>query len=227
MDEKTIALLEERPPKLIKSTLYGASDETYEKVCGVKDGLKKVRRGIEYVQRARIPLALVSTVIRENSEELEAMYQLAAGYQVQLQHTHNVLDSRRNNNHDNILATRIRYEDLTEEEKAKVHFKPHRAIQSPLEVCGNYKKDGYWVLWNGCMSLCAHMKMDYYPLNNSIEESFYTMFRDLDAMYSKNPCDKCENNTHCRACPAALYVEQIQPGTEQCRMIHVKKLCEE
>lgn len=226
MDEKIIALLEERPPKLIKSTLYGATDETYEKVCGVKNGLQKVRKGIEYVQHADIPLTLVSTVIQDNWDELNEIYQLAADYGIQLQHTNNVLDSRRNNNHDSILSSRILYEDLDKEEKEKVHFKEHPAIHTPLELCGNYKNGGYWILWNGNMSLCAHMKMDYQPLENSIEECFYTMFRDLESIYPKGSCDKCDNNIYCRACPAALYVEQIKLGTEKCKTMHSRKLCE-
>ena len=39
---KAAKLLEDYPPKGVKITLYGASDETYEAVCGVKEGLKKV-----------------------------------------------------------------------------------------------------------------------------------------------------------------------------------------
>lgn len=226
LDEKTMALLEERPPKLIKSTLYGASDATYEKVCGVKDGLTKVRKGIELVQRADIPLMLVSTVIRDNAEDLNAIHQLAADYGLPLQHTHNVLDSRRNGNHESILSSRILYEDLTEEEKAEVHFKPHPAIQSPLDLCGTYQSGGYWVLWDGRMSICAHMKMDYQPLNSSIEQCFYTMQQDLEQQYATHSCSECGNNTYCRACPAALYVEQTEPGTEKCKSMHTRVVCE-
>lgn len=227
IDDKIIAMLEERPPKMIKSTLYGASDETYEKVCGVENGLKNVRKGIEYIQQAKLPLTFVSTAIRENNDELNEIYQLAADYGIRMQHTHNVLDSRRNNNHDSILASRILYEDLSDEEKAEVEFKPHKEIHTPLDLCSNYVNGGYWIQWNGKMSICAHMKMDYNPLESSIEKCFYTMFQDLEKIYTKDSCSNCENNKYCMACPAALYVSNIKPGSKQCRSIQNKRMCEE
>ena len=59
---KAAKLLEDYPPKGVKITLYGASDETYEAVCGVKEGLKKVNAGIQTLKHLEIPVQLVSTV---------------------------------------------------------------------------------------------------------------------------------------------------------------------
>lgn len=225
IDDKIMALLEERPPKLIKSTIYGASDETYQRVCGVKNGLQRVKNGLEMIKKAGISLTLVSTVIHENEAELNAIHQLAAEYGYPLQHTHGVMDSKRNNNHDQIVASRIQYQDLSDEQKAEVHLSPHPAITSPLELCGNYVNGGYWILWNGHMSLCSHIDMKYEPLNTSIDICFSKMIQQLDRQYSATSCYQCSNTNDCRACPAILYLEGIDPKNKECQNTYITKLC--
>lgn len=223
LDGKLMDLIAERPPRAIKSTLYGATEETYEKVCGVKNGLQMVRRGIENVKHAKIPLVLVSTVIRENQEELNAIHQLAADYGFPLAHTHNVMNTRRNGNGQNILSSRILFEDLTEKEKKEARIKPHQIIRTPLDGCGNYKNGGYWILWNGHLSLCAHMDLDYTPLNitgegkpEGITSCFHRMLDDLDRKYPVGCCDSCEASQYCSTCPAVLYADNTVPGEGKC-----------
>ena len=224
LDGKVMELIAKRPPMLIKSTLYGASEEMYERVCGVKNGLAQVRRGIENVRQAEIPLTLVATVIKDNHSELNAIHQLAAEYGYSLQHTHNVLDSRRNENGDAASKQRVTYESLRPEEKADVQIKLHVPQKSPLEICGNYRYGGYWILWDGQMSLCAHMKMRkrYNPLEeqeseNGIEICFYRMREDLRKEYPDRCCANCKYGEYCTACPAVLYTRYLSPGTDQCR----------
>lgn len=233
LDGALMDLIAERPPMQIKSTLYGASDETYEKVCGVKNGLKQVRRGIENVLHAKIPLVLVSTVISENQEDLEAMYRMAAGYGIRMRHTNNVMNSRRNENQKTILSSRILFEDLSEKERSAVHLKPHQRVRTPLDICGNYKNGGYWILWNGHLSLCAHMDMKYRPLEKNqngeetIEKCFYQMMQDLERQYPQGCCEECSNSQYCMTCPAVLYAENTKLGEGKCQTAYRMKMCAE
>ncbi len=215
--DEILALLEERPPWVIQGTLYGACESTYKKVCGVDGAFEKVLRGISEIQRLKIPLRLVSTVIRENSAELEDMYKLANSYGIKLAHTNLIMDTKRNENHDSIVASRVQYNDLVPEEKAAVKQKLHMPSESPLSICGNYKNGGYWVLRDGSMSFCSHIPLPYYPLKSSIEACFYEMRKNSAEQYAGSPCAKCELNTACRVCPAVVYTENIRLGTEQCR----------
>lgn len=41
IDEKIIEKLKKYPPARINITLYGASDETYERLCGIKKGIQE------------------------------------------------------------------------------------------------------------------------------------------------------------------------------------------
>ena len=66
-------LLEDYPPKGVKITLYGSNDEIYEQVCQVKNGFTKVDQGIRMLKEMKIPIQLVSTIIRQNEEDVKRM----------------------------------------------------------------------------------------------------------------------------------------------------------
>lgn len=48
IDEDVVDLFRRRPPGYLRFTLYGASNETYEKLCGVKDGFDRVMWGLRF-----------------------------------------------------------------------------------------------------------------------------------------------------------------------------------
>ena len=66
-------LLEDYPPKGVKITLYGSNDEIYEQVCQVPNGFTKVDQGIRTLKEMKIPIQLVSTIIRQNEEDVKRM----------------------------------------------------------------------------------------------------------------------------------------------------------
>ena len=66
-------LLEDYPPKGVKITLYGSNDEIYEQVCQVPNGFTKVDQGIRTLKEMKIPVQLVSTIIRQNEEDVKRM----------------------------------------------------------------------------------------------------------------------------------------------------------
>ena len=59
IDESVIEWLSEYPPYSIRFTLYGASDETYEKVCGVKSGFTCVVNAINLIKKTGILFHMV------------------------------------------------------------------------------------------------------------------------------------------------------------------------
>ena len=42
INDDVVALFQELPPTNLRITLYGVSDETYERLCGVRDGFDRV-----------------------------------------------------------------------------------------------------------------------------------------------------------------------------------------
>mgnify|MGYP000470756766 CR=1 FL=1 len=73
IDGKFEKLLEAFPPRQVKITLYGTNNDVYEQVCRIPGGFTKVDRGIQRLKEMRIPIQLVSTIIRQNEEDVKRM----------------------------------------------------------------------------------------------------------------------------------------------------------
>lgn len=69
--------LAQTPPSRMEITLYGATAKVYETVTGVPGSFEACCSGIEALVSRRVPLALKSTLTRQNVHELEAMRQMA------------------------------------------------------------------------------------------------------------------------------------------------------
>ena len=65
-------------PFNIEITLYGATQETYERVTGVPGSYTRCRRGIDLLMERNLPLGLKTMVMNINSHELECMKTFAA-----------------------------------------------------------------------------------------------------------------------------------------------------
>ena len=70
---KMLDLLDRCPPRQVKVTLYGSDDEVYQAVCGVEQGFTRVNEGIHNLMSLGIPVELVSTIIRQNQNDVERM----------------------------------------------------------------------------------------------------------------------------------------------------------
>jgi radical SAM protein with 4Fe4S-binding SPASM domain len=69
--------LAQAPPSSTEITLYGATDATYEAITSVPGSFHACCKGIEALLYHGVPLALKTTVTRQNVHELESMRQMA------------------------------------------------------------------------------------------------------------------------------------------------------
>ena len=226
MTDGVMALLDRFLPYMIKTTLYGASDETYEKVCGVKGGLTRVLDGIKKIQKAGIPLTAVATATRDNWGEMEETYRLAAGLGLRLAHTNRLLPHTRKPS-GGASEAMIRFSDLTEGEKDAVLKTweadkgagldtPKRRFTSPLQRC-KVNRTGFWVLWDGRLSLCAHLlEPTYSLLKMDLKTAWDQLIPELARLYPEDACAACDMNDACAQCPATIQVKEPFAYTEHC-----------
>lgn len=201
IDESVMDWLQKTPPCMMRFTLYGASDETYEKVCGVKHGFTKVSKAVELIKNAEIPLYLVSTLVKENQQDFEAMCKFAKEKNVIFRASTAVIKSIRGVER-NIEKHRIEIVEAMGpelEEKAP--------IENLLEVCGNYRK-GFWLTWNGNLQLCAFMKEPTVSiLQKSFGETWETLLKKLDEIRMPRECSNCKYSGFCSRCPGVMAAE--------------------
>ncbi|MBQ7122244.1 MAG: radical SAM protein [Clostridia bacterium] len=198
-------------PYAVKLTVYGASDETYQKVCGSKDGFTRVCKAIELLENAKVPLTLTSTIVRENAHDLNEIYALARKYGLPMQHTVSVMKSFRNENRA-IEASRFSFDEfsdeLTREALEKSKFPP---LESPFAWCAS-KNMSFWITWNGNMQLCSFMSNPCVSCSGSFKDDWKKLLKKLDEIKSPKECENCEWSTFCQRCPGILCAESGSAG---------------
>ena len=201
IDETVLEWLRQTPPYMLRFTLYGVSDETYENVCGIKNGFTRVSHAIDLVKEARIPFYMVSTLVKENKDDLEKMYAYAAQKNIVFRATAAVVKSIRS------VKRNIEEHRLCNEEWDALEMKELPHVENLLDVCGNYRK-GFWLTWNGNLQLCAFMKE---PATSVLEHMFVEAWRELliklDRMKTPNECKSCKYSVFCGKCPGVLAAE--------------------
>lgn len=70
---ETVSWLRERAPRRINLTLYGASRETYARVCGNPEGYDRALRAVKLLREAGIPVVLNLSLIPENQADMERL----------------------------------------------------------------------------------------------------------------------------------------------------------
>ena len=87
IDEKTVEWLKETPPIRINITLYGASDETYGRLCRNPQGFTQVAKAIRLLKEAGILVKLNCSVTPYNVEDLEQIFAFAEKEELVVQAT--------------------------------------------------------------------------------------------------------------------------------------------
>lgn len=201
VDESVMEWLEQMPPYTLRFTLYGASDETYEKVCGVKNGFTRVAHAIDLVKKADIPFYMVSTIVKENKDDFEAMYKFAEEKKVYFRASTAVLKSNRGVERD-IDAHRIEYMEAIGTE-----MKEYPKLKNLLDTCGSYRK-GFWITWNGNMQLCSFMSEPKISVTElSFIKSWNKLLTELAKIRMPSACEKCKYSGFCVRCPGMLAAE--------------------
>lgn len=87
IDEKTVEWLKETPPIRINITLYGASDETYGRLCRNPRGFTQVTKAIHLLKEAGILVKLNCSVTPYNADDLEQIFAFAEKEELVVQAT--------------------------------------------------------------------------------------------------------------------------------------------
>lgn len=207
IDEAAMTKFEEYGmPYSVKMTLYGATNETYKKVCNSDCGFSKVENAVRLLKNAGVPLYLTATIVRENADDLPLMYKKAREWGVPLVPTASVVKSARGAE-NSAEASRFKFEEfaskltLEQLEKNKIPKK-----DSPFAWCSSYKTS-FWLTWNGHLQLCAFMNGPYTEINGNLESAWNELNKKLDTLKDPDECKSCEYSEFCQRCPGMMCAE--------------------
>ena len=206
---KVLKLLQEYPPRAAKVTLYGSNNEVYEAVCGEKNGFDRVNTGIQNLLNLKIPVQLVSTIVKQNVDDIKAMAYYAFIHGLPWAPTKDIKRVLRIEGSE-IDKARVN-SDNAEQEKRRIRYflenAPIDIERKPCTYCRDYRL-GYWVTWNGEMRFCSFMNE---PDISVRDQEFLEAWREL-VQYEENlewpqECKTCEVREGCFKCAAVLATE--------------------
>ena len=232
IDEAAIRRFLKRPPQKINVTLYGAGDETYQRLCGISGVFSKVDTAIRGLMAAGIPVKLNCSLTPANARDLDWIVDYAAERNTVLSVSTYMYPPIRRNPDQIGVNERFSPEDSARylmqylrrsrgEERYQKYLKSILAgCAEPLglesgcvdPVDGRVRcragKASFWVTWDGWMTACGMMPQPKIDMNQcDFPEAWARLTKQVEAIALSGLCEKCSNREICHPCAAMAWAE--------------------
>lgn len=217
-------VLRRYPPHRIGVTMYGACNETYQRLCGCADGYDRFAAGVRQLAALPSRFEMRTTIVQDNLADLPAMRAFTArmfGPDKKLQISRNVVRTIRGGV---ACPEQVR---LTPEQNVDLVFPGLRALGGrpagpgpKLVLRHRLPEQGYLfgncgagvteyaVSWAGRMYACEMTPAGY---TEPFEEGFAAAWARLPEQYPParpvEACSTCRYAAVCETCPANRYAE--------------------
>ena len=197
-------------PYLVKLTLYGASNETYRRVCGSDDGFTRISKAVDLLKEANVPVKMTATIVRENADDLQEIYRFAKEKGVPMQHSISVVKSSRGAV-NTAESSRFAFSDFPDELSIEdLEKNKYPLLESPFAWCASYKTS-FWMTWHGYMQMCSFMNTPSVRYSGNLVSDFRSLNSLLGKLSSPAECESCEDKEFCQRCPGILFAESGHP----------------
>ena len=227
IDASVVEWLKHCPPVRINISLYGASDETYARLCGNPRGFTQTTNAIRLLKEAGISVKLNCSLTPYNAADLEEMVAYAKENNLFLQVATYMFPPVRKD--DTMTGKNMRFspEDaayymayadylqlgaerfLARESEYPVPDYPEECGQSGDGVRCRAGKCSFWVTWQGCLLPCGMFPTAGSPntLKMPFPEAWEQVKKDTAAIRLPAQCAECSAKDACRACAAMVVTE--------------------
>ena len=217
----------EAPPARFNISLYGGSNDTYRKMCGIPV-YDQVKENIRNLRRAGVDVSLNLSITEFNRNDLERIHADAVEMDVNVRASSYMYPSIRVNGEqfgcgNRLSATdsaecSVKWDTLRFTEKeflARAENMRNRIVEwegCPVEegegVTCRAGSSSFWVTWDGRMLPCGMMQHPVaYPLEIGFEAAWEQIRRQTREIRTPAKCTGCEYRDLCGACSAVYYTE--------------------
>lgn len=234
IDEDVIAWLKQSPPCRVNVTLYGASDTTYQRLCGNPKGYTQAVRGIRLLKEAGIVVKINCSVTPHNVQDLEGIYAFAREEGLLVQASSYMFPPLRRDagmvgNNDRLTPEEAAYQSARifclqhGQEEYLRRMKEYSRFSLPGELgedCPELPSEGdglhcragkcsFWVTWDGKIQPCGMFSGNGTP--NVFREGFAPSWEQVKqaaaAIRTAPKCSKCQLREQCKPCAAMALTE--------------------
>lgn len=237
VSEKIVELFKEWPPRQVEISLYGATQETYEKVTRVKGSYPKCIRGIERLLSAGIKVSLKTVLMTVNQHELEDMRAIAQGYGCEFRFDSAIFPCLPDASKEP-LELRVDPKKAVELElkdpkmrESWIKYHEKRKDTAPAETlykCGA-GMTGFYIGPFGDMSPCLMTTQHRYSVKeSSFQDKWDNEMLELRRRKPENKdyeCNTCSKRSLCSGCPAFNWLEtghEDQKSNYVCETTHAR-----
>ena len=229
IDEEVIEWLKKYPPMRINMTLYGASDETYERLCNNPKGFTQVTKALSLLKENNIQVKLNCSVTPYNKDDLKEMMDFAEEHDLVIQATAYMFPPLRKDESKIGQNDRFTAEDaalygayISAYSNGVDNFKAYvdsgqLAIYDADDECGIVEGDhmrcragitSFWMTWEGKMLPCGMIPdggLD--PWEVGFDEAWENAKNIVSEIKLPVKCAGCGKKDECKACAAMVYTE--------------------
>ena len=229
IDEDVIEWLKHYPPMRINMTLYGASNETYGRLCNNPKGFMQVTKAISLLKENNIQVKLNCSVTPYNKDDLKQMMDFAEEHDLVIQATSYMFPPLRKDKTKIGQNNRFNAEDaafygayISAYSNGFDRFKEYiesgqLALYDADDDCGVVEGDhmrcragitSFWMTWEGKMLPCGMIPDEGKdPWEVGFDEAWENAKNIVSEITLPVKCAGCGKKDECRACAAMVYTE--------------------
>ena len=215
LTDEILALLTKKKPRHISITIYGASDETYQKVCGVKDGFTVVSKNVEKLIAAGIDVRLTITKTKNNEDDVVKIKEWAKKIGKNVEVFGGIFQPREGTERKvNDVRLTFSDEDCEITDDMKFRKYPESTDISRTELFSGCKNFGakYCITWNGHLTVCNGFTYIWEnPFVDNLESAYKRLYERLYKLKKPKECADCKYFDFCIACPVNFVSETGDP----------------
>lgn len=232
IDEAAIARFRNKPPQKINITLYGANNETYQRLCGVSGIFDRVDKAIRGLLENQIAVKINCSLIPENAGDLDWIIEYAKARDTQLQVATYMFPPVRRD--PTMVGINERF---TPEESAKYLLRFYERYQDreaylrflkrisdgtveppgldegcvdPLDgkIRCRAGRASFWITWDGWLTPCGMMPEPKVDLKDrTFTDGWQELTQLAENLRLSGICHKCPNVGICHPCAAISFAE--------------------
>lgn len=232
IDEAVVERLKQNPPSRINITLYGASDETYQNLCGIEKGFTKTTRAIELLREAGISVKLNCSLTPTNAGDLEKIIRYAEERELIVSVATYMFppirldEDQKGMNHRFTPENKAHYDMCTAYYQRGKKYLTHYAeciVEGMCEIaesdnnCKEIEGDKvmcragrgiFWTTWEGEITPCGMMPEPKIVLEDTtFQDAWEQLVRETAKIRLAPECKECPNQSVCHVCAGMTYAE--------------------
>ena len=216
------------PPFRFNISLYGGSNETYQKMCGLPV-YDRVKENIRALRKAGVDVSLNLSITPYNKDDLSRIHADAKELDVNVKATSYMYPPIRLHDEEFGCGNRLCAEEAAEYAVKwdMLRFSPEEfevraqntanLIATDKDYCAVEEGSGvrcragstsFWVTWNGKMMPCGMMTTPVvYPLETGFLDAWETIRAETASIRTPAACVSCEYKDFCGSCAAVCLAE--------------------